>query len=371
MRRLCLTFVFFALLASFLPTAVDASTSSHNKRVKKKHAVHPAASTEAQATSAAPTVERNHGIARAKLVAAYDYAKNLYAAKQFDKGKDIFKKVVLAATDEDLSSDSLYLYSQCAFRTEDFTGCVKGLTILAKRWPDSPIIRSGYVSRFCSYLINDVAHLQTNWDYYRFKERLDEKGSPVWKESIPPGFKIKRINFKLAFGLYRVLRIIEPNSPQAATAGQQLSYMLNAPITMVWVDEKAPPDPWGHPADFFSIFSENEKKDFSKVICERLFFDWQTEKLYKFLVMYDDVRNSKPFFVAKTKPPEENTSPDTSTLSNSAAPPPPASSSAVTPLLRDPLAVLTLSKLFQISGYDPYSDSYTNVIESSPTDLNL
>ncbi len=368
MKKLCLTFSFSLLLSSFLPAAVDATTSSKTKHLKKKHVIQPAASAESRPAPAAPTVERNHGIPREKLVAAYDYAKNLYAGQQFDKAKDIFKKIVLAATDEDLNSDALYLYSQCSFHTEDFTACVKGLTILAKRWPDCPLIKGGYVSRFCSFLINDVANLQTHWDYYRFKERLDENGNPIWKESIPPGFKIKRINFKLGFGLFRVLRIIEPNSEQTAAAGRKLNYMLNAPITMIWVDEKAPPNPWGHPADFFSIFSTNERKDFSKVICDRMFFDWQTEKLYQFLVMYDDVRNLKPRFVARTKEPEE-----------SEQVPVPANNGALTaspvpggPAAQiDPTAVLTLSKLFQVAGYNPFSDTYTNVIESSPTDLNL
>lgn len=370
MKKLCLTFVFSLVVASLFSPA-NASSHSKKKHAKKKaHVAQPAASTEAQALSVSSRTEQNHGIPRAKLVAAYDYAKELYASKQYDKAKEIFKKIVLAATDQDLSSDSLYLYSQCGFHTEDFTACVKGLTVLAKRWPNCPIIKGGYVSRFCSFLINDIARLQTNWDYFRFKERLDEKGDPVWKESIPPGFKLKRINFKLGFGLYRVLKMIEPNSQQTTLAGQQLNYMINAPITMVWVDEKAPPTPWGHPGDFFSIFSENEKKDFSKVICDRMFFGWESEKLYKFLDMYDDVRNLKPRFVAKSKPPEENASTDASASGN-ASPPPAGGTSATTPLLHDPLAVLTLSKLFQISGYDPYNDSYTNVIESSPADLNL
>ena len=247
------------------------------------------------------------------------------------------------------------------------------MNILVKRWPDCPIVKTGYVARFCSHLINDEANLQTSWDYMRFESRFDDKGNPVWKESIPPGFKLKRINFKLAFGLYGVLKTLQPDSTQSTTAKQELETMLNAPITMVWVDEKAPPTRFGHPADFFSIFSINEKKDFSKLICQRMFFDWQSEKLYQFLDMYDDVRNLKPRFVARSKPPEEavTQSGPITTSGNQVLVPIAAGPSASTPIQQDPLAVLTLSKLFQLSGYNPYTDSFTNVIETSPTELNL
>lgn len=376
MKRLCLTFAFLFLIAPFLSSTIYAD-SSHKKKSAKKKTHHKTSAKktnpETQTSQPVQTVERNHGIPRAKLVDAYNYAKGLYAAQQFDKAKEIFKKEVLAATDSDINANSLYLYSQCAFHTDDFLGCVKGLSILAQRWPNCPIIKTGYVARFCSHLINDEANLQTSWDYLRFESRFDEKGNPIWKESIPPGFKLKRINFKLAFGLYRVLKTLQPGSPQASTAKQELETMLNAPITMVWVDEKAPPTRFGHPGDFFSIFSINEKKDFSKIICQRMFFDWQTEKLYQFLNMYDDVRNLKPRFVARSKPPEEasvQAGPITTT-GNQVLAPTAASPSASTPIQHDPLAVLTLSKLFQMSGYNPYTDSFTNVIETSPTELNL
>jgi hypothetical protein len=142
---------------------------------------------------------------------------------------------------------------------------------------------------------------------------------------------------------------------------------------MLWVDEKAPPNKWGHPADFFSILSTIEKKEFSKVICDRMFFDWQSEKLYQFMVMYDDVRNLKPRFVARTKPPAETPS-GPATLSPPVTTPPPApGTAAVTPKSpeADPNVVLTLSKLFDISGYNPYDDTFTNAIEKSPIDLSL
>src|SRR5581483_1613897 len=142
---------------------------------------------------------------------------------------------------------------------------------------------------------------------------------------------------------------------------------------MVWVDEKAPPNKYGHPADFFSVFSTVEKKDFSNVICERMFFDWKSEKFYQFLDMYDDVRNLKPRFIAKTKIPEDaDPNAVLTTPSGVSAPPPPPGAPVTLPQAQqDPSIVLTLNKLFLISGYNPYEDSYTNLIESSPTDLNL
>jgi hypothetical protein len=381
MRKLWLTLIFLLIAVPLLPSKAYSDTGSHKKKASKKSSksskkpkATPKASTQAPSvTQAVPLVERNHGRPRELLVQAYDYAKNLYAAKQYDKAKDTFKKLVAVSTDMDINSNSLYLYSQCAFRTEDYTGCVRALTILAKRWPGCPIIRSGYVTRFCYFVINEVGSLQTNWDYYRFKERTDANGDPIWKESVPPGYKIKRINFKLGFGLYRVLKIIQPNTAPTLTAKKKLDYMLNAPITMVWIDEKAPPNPWGHPADFFSIFSTNEKKDFSNVICERMFFDWKTEKFYLFLDMYDDVRNLKPRFIARTKQPDEAQAMDAPVTSGAPAAPalPGAAPVTAAAAQEDPTIVLTLTKLFQVSGYNPYDDSYTNLIESSPTDLNL
>ncbi len=371
MKKLCLTFVFILMALPFL--SQEAFSATHKKKKSKKVVL---ATTPTPVVTLAPTpapaiVERNHGVPREKLSVAYGYAKSLFAAKDFDKAKEIFKKLVLVSTDSDLNANSLYLYSQCSFRTEDYAACVRALTILAKRWPTTPLIKTGYVSHFCSALIKEVASVQTNWDYYRFKERINEDGTPLWKESIPPGFKIKRINFKLGFGLYRVLKIINPDAPEARLAKAQLNYMLNAPITMLWVDEKAPSNKWGHPEDFVSYFSTVEKKDFSNVICDRMFFDWKTEKLYLFLNMDDDVRNLKPRFIAMTKEADESEAPAAPSSAVQGAPPVPGVNATAILPQQDPTAVLTLSKLFLVSGYNPYDDSYTSTIESSPTDLNL
>ena len=366
MKKLCLTFVFILAALPFL--SQEAYGATHKK---KKHKTSAAASSPAPAPAPPePVVARNHGVPRDKLTVAFTYAKSLYAARDFDKAKEIFKKIVIVSTDIDLNSNSLYYYSQCSFRTEDYAACVKALNILAQKWPTSPLIQTGYVTHFCSALIKEVANVQTNWDYFRFKERMNEDGTPLWKESIPPGFKIKRINFKLGFGLYKVLQIINPTSPDTLLAKAQLNYMINAPITLLWVDEKAPPNKWGHPEDFISYFSTVEKKDFSNVICDRMFFDWKSEKLYLFLDMCDDVRNLKPRFIAKSKVPDESDAPAAPAAAPGAPPVPGVNATAILPQ-QDPTAVLTLSKLFLVAGYNPYQDSYTSTIEASPTDLSL
>jgi len=297
-----------------------------------------------QRISAAPTTQQ--------LYTAYKYAYNLYSAHRYKDALEIFKKVILLSRQPELNANSLFYYSQCAFRTQDYDACVKALTILVKRWPNSAAVRKGYVSRFCVFLIPQCTNLVTNWDYYRYDDGKDDKGNTVWKESVPPGFKIRKINFKLGFGLFRVLNAIQPNSPQTLAAKQKLDAMINTPIKLIWVDEKAPIDHYGHPVDFASIFSLGEKKDFSKVICDRLFYNWKSEKFYQFLDMYDDIRNLKPRYVAKTKLPEE-----TPTPTPGQAP--------------DPTAIFTLSRLFLVSGYNPYNDSYTNLIEASPSDLTF
>ena len=137
--------------------------------------------------------------------------------------------------------------------------------------------------------------------------------------------------------------------------------MLNTPLHILWVDYEAPPANYGHPGDFLSYFSTVEKKDFSKVICRRMFDDWESEKFYLFLNMHAEARNEKIRFVACTKDYLE-ASPYSGPLPVSLLPQGTSD---------DPFFVLTLSKLFQASGYNPYTDSYKNVIEASPDDLSL
>lgn len=96
-------------------------------------------------------------------------------------------------------------------------------------------------------------------------------------------------------------------------------------------------------------------------MCERMFYDWKSEKLYLFLKMHADIRNEKSRFVACTKQ-FDDAAPEAGALPASILGPEAA---------EDPNFVLTLSKLFQASGYYPYTNSYTNVIETSPNDLAL
>lgn len=316
-----------------------------------------------------------------QMIIAYNYAYSLYEARKFDQAKDLFRKLAAASMQPIINGNSLYYYSQCAFRTGDYDGCIKGLDLLAKRWPNSPAIKKGFVTRFATFLIDQVTTLQTNWDYYRYEDgTVDDKGDIVWKESVPAGYKIKRINFKLGFGLYKILQQIEPTANETGVAKQKLEIMLNTPIKMLWADEKAPGSRFGHPADFYSSLSDDEKKSFSKVICERVFYDWKSDKLYQFFDIYDDVENLKPKYVARTKQFDlTQTPPPPSALvtyngrgsTNNLAPPMLASIVVAPKTYKDPTAVLTLANLFQVTGYNPYTDTYTNLLETNPTEPGM
>jgi hypothetical protein len=198
---------------------------------------------------------------------------------------------------------------------------------------------------------------------------LDEKGNVQWKESVPPGYKLKKINFKLGFGLYRVLQEMQPNSVVAMSEKQKLDAMLKLPIKILWVDEKAPPSRFGHPEDFYAIITPAEKKQFSNLICERLFYDWKTDKLCDFFDTYDDVENLKPKYVAKTKETIDEAPailPYTAEGQNGLQPPPLVQVNPAPKTVVDPTAVLTLANLFQVSGYDPYTDTTTKIDDSTP-----
>jgi tetratricopeptide (TPR) repeat protein len=346
----------------------------------KLFAVNAPAPAPPAAPAAAPRAQSSDTTTQ-QLIIAYNYAYSLYEAKKFSQAKDLFRKIVAASTEPIVNGNSLYYYSQCAFRTGDYDGCIKGLDLLTKRWPNSPAIQKGYVTRFASFLIDQVSALQTNWDYYRYKDTTAE-GNPntEWKESVPVGYKIKRINFKLGFGLYKLLQEIQPKSTETVTAKQKLDGMLNQPIKILWVDEKAPPNNFGHPADFYSTLSDIEKAEFSKAICDRMFYDWKTDKLCEFFDVYDNVENLRSKFVARTKEFKESaqtdqttssvvpfTSPGSPANNNMPKPPMVTSVTKVAQSYKDPTAVLTLSNLFLVAGYNPYTDTFTNLLESLPT----
>ncbi len=373
MNKLVITALFLSLIPAnlFAATAPAPSVAS----------AAPAAPAPAQPApqAAAPVDPQTQ-----QLIIAYNYAYSLYEARKFDQAKDLFRKLAAASMQPIINGNSLYYYSQCAFRTGDYDGCVKGLDLLAKRWPNSPAIKKGYVSRFATFLIDQVSTLQTNWDYYRYKDSaVDEKGADVWKESVPAGYKIKKINFKLGFGLYKILMQIQPTSSDTLAAKQKLDVMLNQPIKILWADEKAPVNKYGHPADFYSSLSTTEKKQFSKVICERMFYNWQNDKLYEFFDMYDDVQNLKPKFIARTKQFVSSSKDELSTSSilafNSRGsmpgtglkPPMLTEKPELPKTYKDPTLVLTLANLFQVTGYNPYTDTFTNLIESLPAEPGM
>ncbi len=308
-----------------------------------------------------------HAVAQpseAQLSTAFDYANKLYHAARFDDAKEIFKKIAMVSTTPSLNANSLYYYAQCSFRTQDYDACVKSLDMLVQKWPNSTPVAQGYVFKFCYFLINQVALIQDKWDYFRYPEGKDDAGLTAWKESVPPGYKAKRINFRLGFGLLRVLNRVYSNAPQTAECKKKLMKMINTPLTIRWVDEKAPPDHWFHPTDFVSTFSTPEKKNFSKFICDRMFYNWKSDKLYLFLDMYDDIRNLKPRYIALTKNLEDDDSGNQTASSTSGG---------VTPasLNGDPFYVFTLSKLFQVTGYNPFTDSFKSITDDSPSDLKL
>jgi hypothetical protein len=336
---------------------------------------------------------------------AYQYAYGLYSANNFTQAKQYYLYVVLNGTNPEQKANSLYLLCQCYLRLGDYNNCVKAANILAGGYPHSSIVKKGMLTNFSTSLITQISNFQADWDYWRYQDGVDDKNAIVWKESVPVGKRIKRIDFKLAFGLYRALVKLNPDSTECVDAKKKLDAMLARPMTIIWVDEKAAPDRLGHPADFFSLFTKNEKKDFSKVICDRMFYDWKSDKLYQYMDMYDDVRNLKPQYTAKTMNLDSDNSgptaeaapaPPQAAATNSTPPPPPlpgdlaktsdgaplppplpgvdASSDTTTAQVAPPpptqAAVfdptsLTLAKLFASSAYDPYSDTFSNPAETS------
>src|ERR1039458_4088925 len=149
--------------SQFTPTqqsskkSLKKSSKKKSSKKTKKVAKKPIA---AQPTPLAETAippqpeETTGGPSISQLVTAYHYAYELYAAQQFIKAKEIFKKIALVTNQPALKSNSLYYYSQCAFRTEDYLGCVKALKLLVKKEPNCAAIKKGYVTRFCVFLID-------------------------------------------------------------------------------------------------------------------------------------------------------------------------------------------------------------------------
>ena len=326
------------------------------------------------------------GKAAPSIEEAYQYAYSLYTANNFSQAKQYYLYVVLNGTDSEQKANSLYLLCQCYLRLGDYNNCVKAANMLAGGYPKSSIVKNGSLTNFSTSLINQITNFQTDWDYWRYQDGTDDKNEIVWKESVPIGKRIKKIDFKLAFGLYRAMVKLNPTSTETKDAKKKLDAMLSRPMTIIWVDEKAAPNRNGHPADFFSLFTKNEKKDFSKVICDRMFYDWKSDMLWRFMDMYDDVRNLKPQYTAKTFNLDSDNSGDTGVAgpvptatpkpSDALPPPPPLpglEASADTPNTKAPEPQmttpvdtdLTLGRLFTAAAYDPYSDTFSNPAETS------
>src|SRR5260370_11312946 len=111
-----------------------------------------------------------------QLYTAYNFAYSLYQNKQFDKAKDMFKTLATSSANQPgINANAYYYYSQCAFRTADYDECVKSLTLLAQKWPNSPAVQGGFVSKFAVNLIDQVTHIQSNLDYYRLLDNMNDK----------------------------------------------------------------------------------------------------------------------------------------------------------------------------------------------------
>ncbi|GEM_PF-3106466 len=272
------------------------------------------------------------------LLDLYKRATLIYRDKDYKTSKDILKGVAEKSTNSELSGNALYLLTDCYVRLGEYDNSIKSINLLTKNFPQSSIVKNGYVLKFAVNIIDRLTQIPTDWDYWRYQDGFDDQGKPFYKESVPKGKRITRINFKLAFGMYRSLQQSAPNSPEALEAKRKLETMLAQPITFMWVDEKAQLSRWGHPEDFFSKLSTKEKKYFSEVICERMFYDWKTDKFHEHLLMFDDVRNLKHHYTARGKE----------------------------------KGVFSLAKLFASAAYDPYTDTTANPTEANPgADLGL
>lgn len=297
------------------------------------------------------------------LLLEYKGAYELFQAKKIPEAKDIFKKVAEKSTKDELTANALFLLANCYVRMGEYESCVKAIQQIANKYPHTGIVQKGQLLQFATNIINRATQLQTSWDYWRYQDGVDENDKPVWKESVPPGQKIVRINFRLPFGVYKALHQTQPNNPYTVQAKVKLDSMLSIPITFAWIDEKAKLTPWGHPSDFFSKLGIREMKHFSNVICERMFYEWKTDKFYLVLKMYDDVRNLKHRYTAKGAGWEEKPVVSKDVNGNEVV---------LKPGVKVSAPVFSLAKLFEAAAYDPFTDTFGSATESvQPADLGL
>ncbi len=296
------------------------------------------------------------------LLLEYKRAYEIYQAKRITEAKDIFKKVAETSTQDELTANALFLLANCYIKMGEYDNCVQAVQTISSKYAHTGIVQKGQLLQFAVNIIDRATKIQTSWDYWRYQDGKDENNQPVWKESVPPGQQIARINFKLPFGMYKTLQQTQPNNPYTLQARTKLETLLAKPITFAWIDEKAKLTPYGHPADFFSKLSIREKKHFSEVICERMFYEWKTEKFHLILNMYDDVRNLKHRYTAKGAGWEEKPVVQKDSAGKEVV---------LKPGVKVADGVFSLAKLFEAAAYDPYTDAFRSATEAQPNELGL
>lgn len=262
----------------------------------------------------------------------YKDALAAYRHREYATAKKILTDVVAGSNNDNLTANCLCLIAASDIGMGEYDDCLKNIQTVTKDYYQTSAVQKGYVNHFATYIINQISKVPTTWDYQRWEDGKTDDGKPQYKESVPLGTHIVRVDFKLAFGLYRCMEKISPDAPETAVAKKQLTTLLMTPITFVWVDEKVQLSKKGHPVDFMAKISLKEKKRFSEIICERIFQNWKTDKMYQCLNYYDEVRNLKHRYTA---------------------------------LGNGPGGTITLAKVFYFAGYDPFSGNSFNPTESS------
>jgi tetratricopeptide (TPR) repeat protein len=266
----------------------------------------------------------------------YTVAYQLFSRNNFVASEKYFRAAIAVSSNPQLIANSLYLIANCQIRLGHYERCYKTLKQLAQNYPSSTVVHQGYVTRFAAIVIKRITAMTTYWNYERMQNGTNNHKQPIYVESVPINHQIERINFKLAFGLYHVLQLIDPSSPAFQEAHQELISMLNTPITIIWMDQKAGTSKYGHPNDFFSELTVPEEKHFSMLISKRMFYHWKTNQMYQVLVMFDDVRDRHGNFTARGAY----------------------------------HGTFTLHQLFQVSGYNPFTNRFKDAVDKSALKKN-
>src|SRR5260221_2783617 len=106
--------VFILTISIQFPSVVFSATSSKKSSIKSTK--HPKkAQAPKEESIIPPQPAEPTGPPLSQLVTAYKYAYELYAAHQFAKANDIFKKISLVTNNPTLKANYLFYFSQCAF----------------------------------------------------------------------------------------------------------------------------------------------------------------------------------------------------------------------------------------------------------------